>query len=64
MNWHLHRGHIIIPKTTNEERLTENLSVYDFNLTQEEYEQITQLDEGVRFYNPERYSSWNNLPYF
>jgi 2,5-diketo-D-gluconate reductase A len=24
LNWHLHRGHIIIPKTTKVERLGEN----------------------------------------
>ena len=37
LNWHLHRGHIIIPKTTNPKRLPENLNCYGFKLTDEEY---------------------------
>ncbi len=38
LNWHLHRGHIIIPKTCKVERLRENILVYDFQLTEEEYD--------------------------
>ncbi len=37
LNWHLKRGHLIIPKTTKIERLQENHQVYDFSLTDEEY---------------------------
>lgn len=45
LNWHLHgRGHIIIPKTVTIGRLAENFSVYDFKLTEEEYESISALD--------------------
>lgn len=45
LNWHLHRGHIIIPKTTNPGRLAENMNCYDFTLTEEEYQSITKLDQ-------------------
>lgn len=44
LNWHLSRGHQIIPKTTKVARLAENIAVWDFKLTEEEYEKITGLN--------------------
>ena len=66
LNWHLHRGHVIIPKTTKTERLSENLQVYDFTMTDEEYDSITALNRGARFFNPREFAAygWNNCPYF
>lgn len=66
LNWHLSRGHIIIPKTTKVERLAENHQVYDFTMTDEEYQSITKLGRGARFYNPKYYKEygWNYAPYF
>ena len=38
LNWHVqHRGHVVIPKTTKVERLSENLLSYNFKLSEEEY---------------------------
>jgi diketogulonate reductase-like aldo/keto reductase len=57
---------VIIPKTTRVPRLEENLKVYDFKLTDEEYAAISALDKGIRFFNPlyiKEYG-WENLPYF
>jgi diketogulonate reductase-like aldo/keto reductase len=66
LNWHLHRGHVIIPKTTKVERLSENFNVYDFTLTDEEYASISALDRNARFFNPKVFKEygWNYLPYF
>ena len=66
LNWHLHRGIIIIPKTAKVERLGENINVYDFKLSEEEYASISALDKGARFYNPLHIPAfgWNNLPYY
>ena len=66
LNWHLHRGHIIIPKTVTLGRLSENFNVYNFKMTEEEYEQINKLDIKARFYNPIAYYefNWRNTPYF
>jgi 2,5-diketo-D-gluconate reductase A len=36
LNWHVQRGIIIIPKTTKEARLPENIQVTDFAITAEE----------------------------
>jgi diketogulonate reductase-like aldo/keto reductase len=64
--WHVSRGIIIIPKTTKEERLPENIQVLDFKLTEEEVKRIETLDQGVRFFNPLhiRDFGWDNLPYY
>lgn len=58
LNWHLKRGHMIIPKTAKVERLSENFNVYDFDLTEEEYESISALDRGARFFNPKTFAAW------
>jgi diketogulonate reductase-like aldo/keto reductase len=66
LNWHLERGHIIIPKTLTLARLGENFNVYQFKLTPEEYETVTALDRKARFFNPVAYKEfgWNFCPYF
>ena len=37
-------GVIVIPKTTHKERMDENLSVFDFDLTDDEKSRIAELD--------------------
>ena len=66
LNWHLKRGHIIIPKTSNPARLGENFKVFDIKMTDEEYESITKLDKKARFYDPLNIPGfgWNNFPYY
>jgi diketogulonate reductase-like aldo/keto reductase len=60
------RGTIPLVKTTKEERLTENISVYDFELTSEEMEKIDKLDMDCRLYNPKfiKDFDWNNMPFY
>jgi 2,5-diketo-D-gluconate reductase A len=66
LNWHLSRGHVIIPSTFNPERLKENFNVYDFKLKDEEYDGITALDKGARMYDPKYYKEYDRdfYPYF
>ena len=68
LNWHLHLGHIIIPKTTKKERLEENIKVYGFKLSEKDYDRISALDRGVRFFNPKFFTEEGNpmagMPYF
>lgn len=39
---------VIIPKSTNEERIKENFDLFDFELTEEEMGQLRTLDDGTR----------------
>lgn len=46
LRWNIERGVIIIPKSVHEERIRQNLDIWDFTLTKEEVEEINTLDTG------------------
>lgn len=46
LRWHVQRGVIAIPKTVHKERMTENMDIWDFELTEREMGQIETLDMG------------------
>ncbi len=52
LRWAVQRGTAAIPKTSKIERLRENLSVFDFELSAEEMVAITALDRRQRFNDP------------
>ena len=52
LRWGVQRGTAIVPKTTNPQRLRENLALFDFELSAEEMQQIGALDRGRRFNDP------------
>lgn len=44
LRWHLQRGIIVIPKSTNYNRMVENFDVFDFVLLDEDMSKIAELD--------------------
>jgi 2,5-diketo-D-gluconate reductase A len=46
LRWHIQHGHIAIPKSSQRERMKENITVFDFDLTAEEMAAIDALDRG------------------
>ena len=44
LRWQLQRGIVVIPKSIHKERMIENLSVFDFKLSQTDMEQISKMD--------------------
>ena len=44
LRWHIQRGVVVIPKSTHAERMVENISVFDFELTTDEMSRIAALD--------------------
>ena len=52
LRWGVQRGTAVIPKTVRIERLKENLSIFDFALTDAEMQRISQLDQNRRFNDP------------
>ncbi len=52
LRWGVQRGTSIIPKTTNPQRLRENLALFDFELTGDEMAAIAALNQDRRFNDP------------
>ena len=48
LRWHLQNNSIVIPKSVTPSRIEENMNVFDFVLTQDEMEEIDQLDRNLR----------------
>ena len=46
LRWNVQRGVVIIPKSTHKERIEENLNIWDFQLSEEDYAAINALDLG------------------
>jgi D-xylose reductase len=52
LRWGVQRGTAVVPKTSRPERLSENLAVFDFELTADEMNAISALDRNRRFNDP------------
>ena len=46
LRWHINRGIIIIPKSSNLQRIKENSEIFDFDLSEEEMDRIRQPRHG------------------
>jgi 2,5-diketo-D-gluconate reductase A len=56
LRWHVQQGLIAIPRTSNAERLTENLGVFEFELSTADLDRIATLDRhGVGAMDPESF---------
>lgn len=49
LRWDLQNDILTIPKSTNEKRILDNLSVFDFELTPEDLQAISTMNENKRF---------------
>ncbi|MDE2079549.1 MAG: aldo/keto reductase [Patescibacteria group bacterium] len=61
LRWGIERGTIVIPKSTHETRLQENIDVFDFELSAEDMTAIATLEKNIRFVDPYQ---WGKVPYF
>ena len=48
LRWHIQRGNIIFPKSNQHERIVENFTIFDFQLTDAEIAVITALERDGR----------------
>ncbi|MBQ3479267.1 MAG: aldo/keto reductase, partial [Clostridia bacterium] len=49
LRWHLQAGTIAIPGSSNPDHSLESMSIFDFELTDDEMAQMTGLDRNDRF---------------
>ena len=52
LRWGVQRGTAVVPKTSRTDRLAENLALFDFELSPEEMQSLSALDQGRRFNDP------------
>ncbi len=48
IRWQLQLGNVVIPKSVKQERIEENIDVFDFELSEQELESLAALDAGQR----------------
>lgn len=51
LRWHIQEGHSAIPGATYHPYITENINIFDFELTPGEMDEIRALDKERRFFN-------------
>ena len=51
LRWHIQRGNVVFPKSTNPKHIKENSEIFDFSLTKEEMDEINKMGNTKRFYN-------------
>jgi len=61
LKWAIQRGTIVIPKSASESRVKENFELDDLELSEEDMQAITALDQQKIFVNPIK---WWGFPYF
>ncbi|MDE7326618.1 MAG: aldo/keto reductase, partial [Lachnospiraceae bacterium] len=49
LRWHLQAGNIAIPGSSNEAHIQENFEIFDFELSEEEMQRMTDIDKDQRF---------------
>ena len=49
LRWGVQRGTAVIPKSTKDERLVENAALFDFNISNDEMDQINNLNKNKRY---------------
>ncbi|MFD0896755.1 aldo/keto reductase [Loigolactobacillus binensis] len=58
LRWHIDRGVIIIPKSVHEQRVAENMAIFDFSLTPAEMAAIAELDQNKRLSHSPDDTDW------
>lgn len=48
IRWHLQNGHVVIPRSSNAQRIAANIDVFDFELSEDELRAIAQIKQTGR----------------
>lgn len=50
LRWHIQNDYVAIPGSADEKEISENIDIFDFELTDEDLEKMQKLDTGTRFF--------------
>ena len=53
LRWHVQTGNIVIPGSKNPAHIADNANIFDFELTEDEIEQIAAVNKNTRYYTPD-----------
>ncbi|KNC96533.1 uncharacterized protein SPPG_08121 [Spizellomyces punctatus DAOM BR117] len=62
LRWNIQHGNIVIPKSSKEERVKENMNILDFGLSPEDMQKIDGLDRGFMTCDTREY--WRGFAFF
>ena len=48
LRWHIQRGDIVFPKSVTPQRIKENFEIFDFELSPDDVDAISELDRGEK----------------
>lgn len=51
LRWHIQDGNIVIPGSKNPNHIRDNFDLFDFELTEEEMKEISDMDQKKRYYH-------------
>lgn len=58
LKWNIERGTMVLVKSTNPNRIKENISLFDFDLKEEDMHALTSIDKNTRFSNDPANKDW------
>ena len=50
LRWHIQKGNVVFPKSSNPKHIKENCEIFDFELTKEEMQEINKMGKTKRFF--------------
>ncbi len=50
LKWHIQDGNVVIPGSKNPDHIRDNFNIFDFELTEDEMNEIRALDKKKRYY--------------
>uniref|UniRef100_A0A2K5S472 Aldo-keto reductase family 1 member C1 n=1 Tax=Cebus imitator TaxID=2715852 RepID=A0A2K5S472_CEBIM len=63
LRYHLQRGAVVLAKSYNEQRIRENMQVFEFQLTSEDMKTIDGLNKNIRYLNLRVLADHPNYPF-
>ncbi len=64
LNWGMSRGYVILPKTEKKERLKENMAAGEFAMEKGDYEKLSGLNIGLRYFDAKYWDGTLHIPIF